>query len=88
MKLTAVLVIASAIGVHCQASEPTSRASAATSTSRSAALTTARPTTNVGTTSRITTTTRRTNTTVVAAGPNPVAPGIGLAALMALGALV
>lgn len=44
--------------------------------------------TSVGTISRPTTTTRRTNTTVVAAGPNPVAPGIGLAALMALGALV
>ncbi|EFY95389.1 hypothetical protein MAA_09203 [Metarhizium robertsii ARSEF 23] len=82
MKLTALLVIASAISVHCQASTSTSRSSTIT------APPTARPTTSVGTISRPTTTTRRTNTTVVAAGPNPVAPGIGLAALMALGALV
>ncbi|KAF5133262.1 hypothetical protein E5D57_003885 [Metarhizium anisopliae] len=79
MKLTAVLVIASAISVHCQASNSTSRSSTIT------APPTARPTTSVRTTSR---TTSRTNTTVVAAGPNPVAPGLGLAALMALGALV
>ncbi|EFY87955.1 hypothetical protein J3458_011601 [Metarhizium acridum] len=93
MKFTAALVIASAIGVYCQANTgavssvaSVSRVPAATSTSRITARTTGRPTTSVGTISRPTT--RRTNTTVIAAGPNPVAPGVGLAALMALGALI